>query len=127
MAHLILNSVTFSGLPDGTGNASAWQPTGLVMKERKVGVTLLAADGTRNRVERNVVKREWEITWTTVNLATITSLRAIQRLMSSFTFSDLDGSSFTVQTEDDDFAPSFSFIDRSGVRYYDAALTLKQV
>ena len=126
MAHLILNSVTFSGHPDGTGNQSAWQPTGYTPKEIKVGVTLPAADGTRNRVERNVIKRTWEITWEGTNTATMQTLRTIQRLMTTFTLSDIEGNSFTVQTEDDDFEPDFAWIDPAGNRYWDVKLTVYQ-
>lgn len=58
MATIVLNGVTYSGLPNGAGNANAWQPTGYVVRQEKIGVTLPAADGTRNRVERSVTKRE---------------------------------------------------------------------
>lgn len=125
-SNIALNLINFTGLPDGTGNQSAWQPIGIALHEHKVGVTLIAANGTRNRVERNVTKRSWDITWEIVNLATIQTLRTIQRLMTTFVFTDLEGASFVVQTEDDDFTTEFLFIDRAGVRYYRAALTVYQ-
>ena len=126
MAHLILNGVTFSGLPDGSGNQSGWQPTGYTPKEIKIGVTLPAADGTRNRVERSVVKHTWEIAWDGTNTATMQTIRTIQRLMTTFTLSDIEGASYTVQTEDDEFAPEFDWIDDAGNRYWNVKLTVYQ-
>lgn len=127
MADLVMNSVTFSGLPNGTGNQSGWQPTGYVPKEIKVGTVLIAADGTRNRVERNVIKRIWEISWDGTNTATMQTLRTIQRLMTTFTLVDIEGNSFTVQCEDEEFAPEFAWIDPAGNRYWDVTLTVYQV
>jgi hypothetical protein len=126
MAHLIINGTTFSGLPDGTGTAAAWQPTGYTVRERKIGMTLVAADGTRNRVERNTYKREWELTWEKTNLATAQALRTIQRLMTTWTFVDFDGASYTVQTEDEDFEFSHNFIS-STTSYWDVTLKIMQV
>jgi hypothetical protein len=126
MAHLIMNSVTFDGLPNGTGNQSGWQPTGYTAKESKIGVTLVAADGTRNHIERNVVKRVWEISWDGTNNATMQTIRTIQRLMTTWTFSDIEGNSFTVQSEEGDFEVAFAWIDPAGNRYWDVTLTVYQ-
>lgn len=124
MSHLVIAGTTFSGLIDGTGNASAWQPTGYSVKERKIGVTLEAADGTRNRVERSTYKRVWEIEWAVANAATVTTLRAINALTSTFTFTDTAGTSYTVQTEDE-LEVDFAFIVGS-TQYWSVRLTLYQ-
>jgi hypothetical protein len=126
MSTLIVNAVTFSGLPNGTGNQSAWQPDSYVASEVKIGVTLPAADGTRNRVERSVVKRTWEVGWQACNLATMQTVRTIQRLTTTFTFTDLEGVSYTVQTEDDAFAPEWAFNDPSGASFWTVKLVLYQ-
>ena len=98
MAYLVINSVTFSGLPNGTGNQSAWQPTGYDETPTKIGVTLVAANGTRNRVERGVTKRAWKLTWEGCNYATMQTIRTISLLTSTFAFSDVGGTAYTVQT-----------------------------
>lgn len=127
MANLILNGTTFSGHPSGTGNQSAWLPSSITLTETKIGATLVAADGTRNRVERNVVKRIWEISWDGANTATMQTLRTLQRLMTSWTLSDIEGNSFTVQTEDEEFAPDFAFSDPAGNNYWDVTLKVYQI
>ena len=127
MAHLIINGITFSGLPDGSGNASAWQPTGYTERLRKIGVTLEAANGARTRVERNVTKRVWEVTWEATNAATITTLRTLAALMTSFSVTTPAGATYTGQVEDDELAVEFAFIDGAGVQYWTTTLTLYQV
>lgn len=126
MANLVINSVTFSGTPDGAGNQSAWKPTGYTPSLEKIGQTLVAADGTRNRVERNVVKRVWTIRWERCNTATKDTLKSIAALMTTFTFVDDAGTSSTVQVEDA-FEPAWVTTDVGGNNYWDCALTLKQV
>jgi hypothetical protein len=125
MSDLVINGTTFNGGPTG-GNAAAWRPTGITLKEIKIGKTLPAADGTRNRVERAVVKRIWIIQWDETNNATMLTLRTIQRLTSTFSFTDLEGNSWTVQTEDDEFAPAWAFGDPSNNHYWNVTLTLYQ-
>lgn len=119
MATIVINSVTFSGLPNGTGNQSAWQPTKYAISEQKIGATLIAANGTRNRVERGVNKRIVTIAWEKTNQATMQALRTIQRLTTTFTIADFEGNSITVQTEDDAFAPAWNFNNRAGTPYWD--------
>lgn len=127
MAHVIINGTTFDGLGNGTGNQSALQPTGYTARERKVGMTLVAADGTRNRVERSVTKREWELAWENTNLATYQAVRTIQRLYTTFAFTDIEAAAYTVQTEDDDFEAEHAFVSAGGVHYYSITLHLLQV
>ena len=127
MAHLIINGITFSGLPDGSGNPNAWQPTGYTERLRKIGVTLEAANGARTRVERNVTKRVWEVTWEATNAATITTLRTLAALMTSFSVTTPAGATYTGQVEDDELAVEFAFIDGAGVQYWTTTLTLYQV
>ncbi len=125
MSDLSINAVTFNGTPL-TGNAAAWRPTGITAKEQKIGVTLEAANGTRNRVERGANKHVWDVVWEGCNLATMQTVRTIARLATSFTFVDNEGVSFTVQTEDQ-FAPAWLFDDAGGASYWSVTLTLYQV
>jgi hypothetical protein len=124
MATVSINGTSFDGTPNGSGNQSAWQPTGYEPSEIKVGVTLPAADGTRNRVERGTNKGKWVIKWEKTNAATMLALRTIQRLNTTFTFVDTEGVSHTVQTEDDPFERGFALVSRSNVQYWNVTLTL---
>ena len=124
MAYLVINSVTFSGLPNGTGNQSAWQPTGYDETPTKIGVTLVAANGTRNRVERGTTKRAWKLTWEGCNYATMQTIRTISLLTSTFAFSDVGGTAYTVQTEE---PAEISFQKNSATdSYWSVTLTLYQ-
>lgn len=100
MGTISLNGTAFTGLPNGSGAAAAWQPTGYKEIPSKIGATLVAANGTRNRVERGVTKRAWELEWK-CNHATMLALKTIALLNTTFTFVDFEGTSYTVQTEDD--------------------------
>lgn len=123
MSNLVINGTTFNGTPSGAGSASAWKPTGYTAREQKVGATLVAADGTRNRVERAVNKRVYEIRWEKCNLATMQTVRTIARLTTTFTLVDFEGASVTVQTEDE-LAPEWAQEDTAGASYWNVTLTL---
>jgi hypothetical protein len=86
----------------------------------------VAASGARNRVERNVIKRVWTISWEATNQATMQTMRTIARLMTTFALVDLEGVSYTVQTEDE-FAPEFAYTSAAGVNHWNVELTLYQV
>lgn len=123
---LSINGTSFTGHPSGSGNQAAWLPTGITLAESKIGVTLPAANGARNRVERNVIKRVWTISWEATNQATMQTIRTIARLMTTFAFVDLEGASYTVQTEDE-FAPEFAYTSAAGVNHWNVELVLYQV
>lgn len=126
MSHLIINSITFSGTADGAGNQDAWQPNAYERTYDNIGVTLVAANGTRNRVRRGAIKRVWTIGWARTNLATLNTLRTIQALNTTFPFTDVHGTSYTVQTEDA-LEEAFNFVDQSGAQFWDVTLKLFQV
>jgi len=73
-----------------------------------------------------VVKRKWEIGWKACNQATMQTVRTIQRLTTTFTFADFEGVSYTVQTEDDDFAPEWAFNSPAGASFWIVKLILYQ-
>jgi hypothetical protein len=125
MAHIILNGTTFNGTPT-SGSASAWQPTGYNQQRGKIGTTLVAANGTRNRVERSVVKRVWTLQWDRANAATRGTLRTIAALTTSFSFTDVDSTVYTVQVEEP-LEETFGFIDGTSTQYWDMTLVLHQV
>lgn len=125
MAYLVLFGNTFSGLPNGTGNQNGWQPSGYSVETTRIGVTLVAANGTRNRVERSVTKRVWTIAWKACNYTTKTTVEAIAAVATTFTLADFAGVSYTVQTEDPpDVAWAFS--DRAGNTFWDCVLKVYQ-
>ncbi len=125
MTTLILNGTTYSGLPNGTGNANAWQPTAYVPRQVKIGMTLEAADGTRNRVERSVTKREWDITWEKTNSATRTTLATLAALYTTFSMTDFDGNVYTCFIEEA-FEPEWQFNTPAGASFWTCKLTIRQ-
>lgn len=126
MATIVLNGVTYSGLPNGAGNANAWQPTGYVVRQEKIGVTLPAADGTRNRVERSVTKREWELTWEKCNSATRSTLVTLAALYTSFSMADFDGNTYTCFI-DEPFEPEWSHNSPAGASFWNCKIKIRQV
>jgi|GEM_PF-3073082 hypothetical protein len=125
MAVLIINAVTYSGLPNGTGNASAWQPDSYTLRILKIGMTLEAADGTRNRVERSVLKREWDIGWSKTNNATRATLATLSALFTTFSFTDFDGNTYTCFIEDA-FEPEWAFNNPAGASFWNCAIKIRQ-
>jgi hypothetical protein len=125
MANLVLNGTTYSGLPNGTGNASAWQPTSYTVRLKKIGATLESADGTLNRVERSITKREWEITWEKTNNATRTTLSTLSVLFTTFSMTDYDGNTYTCIIEDP-FEPEWQFNTPSATPFWNCKLKIRQ-
>ena len=122
MGYLVINGTTFNGKPDGTGTAAAWDPTGYKETPQKIGKTLEAADGTRNRVERATTKRIFDLEWNPCTYATMQTLRTIALLTTTFTFVDFGGTSYTVQVED---PPEIAWLKNSPtVSYWRVALKL---
>lgn len=125
MATLVLNGTTYSGLPNGTGNQSAWQPTSYDLVAERIGVTLVAANGTRNRVERSVTKRQWEIGWDATNSATKSTIETLAAVATTWTMTAYDGSTYTVQTEEPPDI-SWAFNTSSGASFWDITLKVYQ-
>lgn len=124
MSTLVINGTTFSGKADGvTGNQSAWIPTGYEPAETKDFDLLEADNKTRNLVGSGAVKRSWKIIWQPCNAATMATVRTISRLTTTFAFVDFEGTSTTVQAEDEALEYSYAF--RAGsTEYWNVTLTL---
>jgi hypothetical protein len=86
-------------------NGTVFHPTSVKKVPHKIGKLLEAASGKRNWVHRTH-KREWEIAWNGVPEATRAAIETIFLLTTTFTFIDLNGTSYTVQCEGDDYSQS---------------------
>lgn len=122
---LVINGTTYNGLPNGTGSSTAWQPTGYVVRQVKIGTTLEAADGTRNRVERSVTKREWDLTWEKCNNATRLTLTTLAAVYTTFSMTDFDGNVYTCFI-DAPFEPEWQYNTPAGAAFWNCKLTIRQ-
>jgi len=125
MSYLTMYGNVFDGLPNGTDGQAHWQPTSYAVKEKRVNVVLEAANGTRNLVERSVLKHVWEIGWEPTNNATMLTLRGIARLYTTFTLIDIEAVSFTAQIEDE-FAPEWAFNTPAGAAFWKCKLVIHE-
>ena len=123
MAAVSLNGIAFTGLPNGSGNQSGWQPTSYQEILERVAVTLVAANGTRNRVERGVIKRQWVLKWEPCNLATSTTLRTLMSVTTTWTFTDFVSGGYSVQTEEP-LEVEWAYNDRAGSTFMNVSLKL---
>lgn len=123
-SNLVLNGTTYSGTP--LTPATPRKPDRISVAVSKIGVTLVAADGKRRFVARGTVKRTWTVEWDGAREATRSALRTLHQLTTTWTFTDELGSSYTVQTEQDDLDESYAFTDPSNNLYYDLKLTIHE-
>ena len=124
MGNLVLNGTTYSGTPNTP--ATPRKPDSISVKVGKIGVTLVAANGRRRFVSRGAVKRTWDVEWKGARESTRAALRTLHQLTTTWSFTDELGSSYTVQTEQDDLDESYAFTDPSNNYYYDLKLTIRE-
>lgn len=126
---IVLNGVTYNGgsnpmPPDSDGGVDATY--------RKAGRTIEAASGARSFVHRTsagtpIIKREWTLSWSNMNTTTRSALLSLLAVAGTFTFQDEQGSSWTVQIEEEDLKIASSFTRYNNAILYNASLTLHQV
>lgn len=83
------------------------------------------SDGSRHFVQRGT-KRVWAIKWDKVNETTRAALVTLGLLSTTFVYVDELGTSYTVQTENDDLKHSTAFTSVTNVYYYGVELTIRQ-
>ncbi len=113
--YIVMNGVTFN-------------PTSVEYEDEKIGESLRMGDGTLRYYHR-AFKGKWSISWSNVKETSVTPIRAISRLTSSFTFTDHEGNSFTVMVLPGGakFSLSADGVDNAGVKRYNVDLTLDEV
>jgi len=115
MAAITLNGVSFT-------------PSNIEPAHEKIGTTIQAANGARRWAHR-ADKRVWTITWDKVALATLTAIRAVFALTSTFTYVDENGVSATVFCQAGALKSSVSEMGMSAgtqVLYYDVTLEITE-
>lgn len=111
-----------------TLNGTSFTPSDIQTDHEKIGDRIDAANGSRRWAHR-ADKRTWSISWKAVPLATLTAVRGIFALTSTFTYADENGSSATVFCEAGALSSSvaeLAYESGSQVLYYDVTLKLTE-
>jgi hypothetical protein len=128
MAAIIINGTTYNG-----SGGNPLPPSKNPMTIAKIGKTMVNANGGRVFVARVVAgvpirKRTWVLSWEKATSVERNAVRALVALATTFTYADEEGTSYTVQVEEDDpynHAASFTKADNSLL--YDLSITLREV
>lgn len=123
-SNLVLNGTTYSGTPTSLSNP--WKPDSLDLQIAKIGPTLVADDGTRRFVSRGTSKKTWKITWNRANETTRAAVRTLAALTTTWTMVDQLGTSYTVQTEQDDYTEDYAMTTIANDLRYKLELTVRQ-
>jgi hypothetical protein len=109
-------------------NGTSFSPTTIETTIQKFGTTKRAANGRLYFYYRGT-KRFWTIEWTGLPEASLSAIRAIGILTTSFTFIDEFGVSFTALVPEGGYTHEMAAERRSlaGVFYYDVTLQLEEV
>lgn len=121
---LVLNGTTYNGTPSSLSNP--WKPDGFDLEVAKIGVSLVADDGTRRFVTRSTSKRTWKITWSRANETTRAAVRALHLLTTTWTMVDPLGVSYTVQTEQDDYSEDYAMTTLANALRWKLELTVRE-
>lgn len=111
-----------------TLNGTQFRPTSVDVEETKIAEEKRMADGTMKSYHR-AVKLQWTITWSGLVETSVSAIRTIYRLTTSFTFIDEFGVSWTVVTLSGGLNVSMSAerVRLDGTKYYDVELIITQV
>lgn len=111
-----------------TLNGVTFYPSDIAPDHEKIGHEIQAADGSRRWAHR-ADKRTWKIEWKSVPLATLTAVRAIFNLTTTFTFVDENGDAATVFCKAGALSSSVAEIGQNSggqVLLYNVSLTLTE-
>lgn len=124
MADVIINGTTYSGSPNTPGTPA--RPLSIERVYRKIGRLVEAADGSTSWVHRGL-KWTFTITWgPRASVATKTAVRAIRALTTTFSYTDEEGTVFTVLNVGDDEYKELVKTNSANVYQYELALILRQ-
>lgn len=109
-------------------NGVSFSPTTVEVSFEKIGTTKRAANGKLYFYFR-ALKRMWNIEWSNLPEGSLSAIRTIGALTSSFTFIDEFGASFTVIVPPGGYSAEMSAerISLANVFYYDVSLQLEEV
>lgn len=127
MAAIIINSIVYDGL-----SGRPCPPSAIDLTIAKIGKTMVNANGGRVFVARAVAgvpirKRTWVLSWEKATSVERNAARALVAVATTFPYVDEEGTSYTVQMEEDDpygHSPSFTKHDNSLL--YDLSITLRE-
>lgn len=109
-------------------NGTNFYPTSIELSINAIGELKRAANGAA-RYYLRANKRAWAISWTGLPESQLAAIRTIGLLMTTFTFQDEFGATFTVVVTPGGFTQSMSAdkISRAGIIYYDVTLNIEEV
>lgn len=114
-----------------TLNSVTFHPSDVQLERSKIGVSLIAQNGTRRFVHRlngatPIYKNVWTIPWKIVPEATRTAILAIYAITSVFVFTDQFGASWVAACEADGYSENVAVIVSNTETYYDVTLKIYQ-
>jgi hypothetical protein len=115
-----------------TLNGTSFYPSDIQVEFTKVGVSLVADNGSRRFVHRlsgatPINKLNWVLSWERVTETVRGQIGVIANLSTTFTYVDQHAVSYTVQTEESAFTSSIAFVAAGAVLYYNVELRIWQV
>lgn len=124
MADLIINGTTYSGSPTNTSNPM--RPSSLKRRRKKIGRLVEGKDGTQNWMHRGM-KWEWDIGWEGANSTTVLATLAVRNLTTSFSFTDYNGTVYTVVNVGDDAYEEDFRTTTANAYLADVSITLREM
>lgn len=124
MANYIIDGTTYSGTP--TNPANPYKPKQPAKRERvKVGTLHVAANGTPTWIHRGF-KWVFTLEWEKASLTTRTATLALCNKTTTFSFTDLDGTVYTVFTAGEDDYEEAITTDAANTYKYDLTIVLRE-
>lgn len=124
MGNVVIAGTTYSGTP--LTPATPAKPISIERELRKIGRMLEAADGSTSWVHRGT-KWTFTISWgPRASVATKTAVRAVRNLTTTFTYTDEEGTSYTVLNVGDDTYSEKVYTDATNIYQYELSLILRQ-
>jgi len=113
-----------------TLNGTQFHPTSVESEDDRIGETRRMGDATLRYYHR-AFKSRWTIHWSGLreNKSEYSALKTLNAVTTSFTFTDVDGVSFTVLILPGGMKRSLSAdrMNMAGLKYYDIDLVIDQV
>jgi hypothetical protein len=108
-------------------NAGTFYPTSVDMTPERIADVSRMRSG-KLKVYHWANKYTWDITWNGVHESQVAAIRAIGLQTSTFGFTDVDGTTYTVVVSPGGYSQSLSAERQSigGTYYYDITLTIIQ-
>ena len=123
MADIVIVATTYSGSPTDTSHPQ--RPNTIERATEKIGRTIRAADGTTTWVHRGF-KKVFTIKWEKANQTTQAAVATVRVTTTSFNYTDITGTSYTVVNVGDDEYKEGITSNASNAYLYDLEFKLRE-